>query len=304
MRGGGTPIASSDLQSECGVCGRWGWRCYLGVGDGAAIVICRPSVEFASCPLCPVKSCRVMSRCVATTACPRSGALRARAPPFERAAARVCREAGARVTTHTRVSDLNLDSVARGENRRVAYQSRPATPDQPSPRGRPRRRPVVQRTHLPRVPPRPPLSHRCHLGLALRLRGSPPPSPRRPDRSGTPRRSASAPTRNICPDTDAALCPHHRKQVAGGATRPSSSSASLPRRARSRHPTVSSGPRCHGPFGWPFGTIPHRRACALCTLPTTPSSCACRPRMLSPIASRLPLRASCAVVDLDPVDTA
>lgn len=51
-------------------------------------------------------------------ACPRSGALRSRAPALERAAARVCREAGARVTTHTLLSDLNL-VVDRLDERRL-----------------------------------------------------------------------------------------------------------------------------------------------------------------------------------------
>ena len=36
-----------------------------------------------------------------------------------RAAARVCREAGARVTTHTLLSDLNVPSVDRFDNRRI-----------------------------------------------------------------------------------------------------------------------------------------------------------------------------------------
>ena len=38
---------------------------------------------------------------------------------LERAAARVCREAGARVTTHTLLSDLNVPSVDRFDNRRI-----------------------------------------------------------------------------------------------------------------------------------------------------------------------------------------
>ena len=38
---------------------------------------------------------------------------------MERAAARVCREAGARVTTHTLLSDLNVPSVDRFDNRRI-----------------------------------------------------------------------------------------------------------------------------------------------------------------------------------------
>ena len=50
-------------------------------------------------------------------ACPRSGALRSRGTPLERAAARVCREAGARVTTHTLISDLNIPTFHRIDNR-------------------------------------------------------------------------------------------------------------------------------------------------------------------------------------------
>ena len=46
--------------------------------------------------------------------CPRSGVLRARAGPLERAAARVCREAGATVATNVRVRDLNV--VAERQN--------------------------------------------------------------------------------------------------------------------------------------------------------------------------------------------
>ena len=38
---------------------------------------------------------------------------------LERAAARVCREAGARVTTHTLLSDLNVPAVQRLDNRRI-----------------------------------------------------------------------------------------------------------------------------------------------------------------------------------------
>ena len=59
-------------------------------------------------------------------ACSRSGALRSRGCPLERAAARVCREAGARVTTNTPpkikintlVRDLNV-AVSRFDDRRV-----------------------------------------------------------------------------------------------------------------------------------------------------------------------------------------
>ena len=52
-------------------------------------------------------------------ACPRSGALRERGSPLEQAAARVCREAGARVTTHTLLSHLNIPSVSHVDNRRI-----------------------------------------------------------------------------------------------------------------------------------------------------------------------------------------
>ena len=51
-------------------------------------------------------------------ACSRSGALRSRGCPLERAAARVCRKAGARVTTNTLVRDLNV-AVSRFNDRRI-----------------------------------------------------------------------------------------------------------------------------------------------------------------------------------------
>ena len=51
--------------------------------------------------------------------CPRSGLLRPRAIPLERAAARVCREAGATVSTNVLLRDLNL-VVERQDDRRVA----------------------------------------------------------------------------------------------------------------------------------------------------------------------------------------
>ena len=51
-------------------------------------------------------------------ACPRSGLLRARGMPLERAAARVCREAGATVTLNTFVRDLNVDAT-RTDDRRI-----------------------------------------------------------------------------------------------------------------------------------------------------------------------------------------
>ena len=52
-------------------------------------------------------------------ACAQAGVLRGRGIPLERAAARVCREAGARVTTNTRLSDLNLDHINRHDDRRI-----------------------------------------------------------------------------------------------------------------------------------------------------------------------------------------
>ena len=52
-------------------------------------------------------------------ACAQAGVLRGRGVPLERAAARVCREAGARVTTNTRLSDLNLEHIARHDDRRI-----------------------------------------------------------------------------------------------------------------------------------------------------------------------------------------
>ena len=52
-------------------------------------------------------------------ACAQSGVLQSRGGALERAAARVCREAGARVTTHTLLSDLNVPSVDRFDNRGI-----------------------------------------------------------------------------------------------------------------------------------------------------------------------------------------
>ena len=51
--------------------------------------------------------------------CPRSGLLRSRAVPLERAAARVCREAGATVATNVLLRDLNLVVVQRQDERRI-----------------------------------------------------------------------------------------------------------------------------------------------------------------------------------------
>ena len=52
-------------------------------------------------------------------ACAQSGLLRARGGAMERAAARICREAGARVTTNTRLVDLNLEHLDRQDDRRI-----------------------------------------------------------------------------------------------------------------------------------------------------------------------------------------
>ena len=52
-------------------------------------------------------------------ACPQAGSLRGRGVALERAAATICREAGARVTTHTRVADLNIDQLHRHDDRRT-----------------------------------------------------------------------------------------------------------------------------------------------------------------------------------------
>ena len=54
-------------------------------------------------------------------ACAQAGVLRGRGIPFKRAAARVCREAGARVTTNTGLSDLNLDHINRHDDRRIEF---------------------------------------------------------------------------------------------------------------------------------------------------------------------------------------
>ena len=51
-------------------------------------------------------------------ACPRSGVLRARGAPLERAAARVCRETGATVATNVLVRDLNV-TPCRQDDRRI-----------------------------------------------------------------------------------------------------------------------------------------------------------------------------------------
>ena len=52
-------------------------------------------------------------------ACAQSGVLRARGGPLERAAARICREGGARVTTNTRLADLNIHNLSRVDDRRI-----------------------------------------------------------------------------------------------------------------------------------------------------------------------------------------
>ena len=52
-------------------------------------------------------------------ACAQAGILRSRGGPLERAAARICREAGARVTTNARSIDLNIDHVDTQDDRRI-----------------------------------------------------------------------------------------------------------------------------------------------------------------------------------------
>ena len=52
-------------------------------------------------------------------ACSRAGVLRSRAMPLEHEAARVCREAGARVTMHTRMNQLNIPAVNHMDDRAI-----------------------------------------------------------------------------------------------------------------------------------------------------------------------------------------
>ena len=52
-------------------------------------------------------------------ACARAGVLRSRGVPLEHAAARVCREAGARVTMHARLANLNIPAVQRIDDRTI-----------------------------------------------------------------------------------------------------------------------------------------------------------------------------------------
>ena len=52
-------------------------------------------------------------------ACAQSGVLRARGGPLERAVARICREGGGRVTTNTRLTDLNIQNLSRVDDRRI-----------------------------------------------------------------------------------------------------------------------------------------------------------------------------------------
>ena len=52
-------------------------------------------------------------------ACAQSGVLRARGGPLERAAARICREGGARVATNIRLADLNIHALSRVDDRRI-----------------------------------------------------------------------------------------------------------------------------------------------------------------------------------------
>ena len=52
------------------------------------------------------------------SACAQVGVLARRAGPLERAAARICKEAGARVASHVALRDLNLDVLASDGRRR------------------------------------------------------------------------------------------------------------------------------------------------------------------------------------------
>ena len=81
-----------------------------------------PNASVCSCfgdSVCPSPLSTRTCRCRRTldtvgdhrSACAQSGLLRSRGGPPERAAARICREAGARVTTNTRVADLNIPKV-------------------------------------------------------------------------------------------------------------------------------------------------------------------------------------------------
>ena len=66
-------------------------------------------------PLAP-RRCRCGGRLDALgdhrSACAQAGVLAHRAGPVERAAARICRETGARVATHVALCDMNLDAPA------------------------------------------------------------------------------------------------------------------------------------------------------------------------------------------------
>ena len=81
-----------------------------------------PSTSIAPSTVCtnlPVPSHFRLPRRPPRSLCPVRSILRSRGGPLERAAARVCREAGARVTTHTRLADLNVQHVQRIDDRRI-----------------------------------------------------------------------------------------------------------------------------------------------------------------------------------------
>ena len=63
--------------------------------------------------------CRCRRNLDHRAACARAGVLRSRGVPLEHAAARVCREAGARVTMHTRLANLNIPAVQRIDDRTI-----------------------------------------------------------------------------------------------------------------------------------------------------------------------------------------
>ena len=81
-----------------------------------------PRISSASCSfavfvslfpwqLAPADAVALWTCLAAIDKCAQSGVLRSRGGALERAAARVCREAGARVTTHTLLSDLNVPAA-------------------------------------------------------------------------------------------------------------------------------------------------------------------------------------------------
>ena len=62
---------------------------------------------------------RLDSRGDHRAACPTAGVLKKRGAPLEKATARICREAGARVVENQFLRDLNVDGVGAGDGRRL-----------------------------------------------------------------------------------------------------------------------------------------------------------------------------------------